>query len=660
MNNNMKTTFYTRLLSIGLVCLILTLGGCAKDEVDTTGTIFGKVTETTTGEPVSAATVTITPGGKSTTTGSNGIFEFQDMTPGQYELQVTKKDFTTNTKRISVLAGESASGDIALTPVVQNAKLELSVSSLNFGKTNSSLSFDIKNMGNAKQNWNISGLEKVDWLEVTPTSGSLEAGKSNAVKVNLLRDKLKETSETNLLINADKESVALKVTAEAESKASKIELNTKTLNFGKEYSSLTFEIKNTGNSGVANWTIGGVDVNWITVSPKSGSTEMGKASAVKVEVDRTKVKGTMTTHVLVNADGESLPVTINVEEAPQRILAVNPERLDVGINAQGSFSIYSYNGKTDYNLNVRKGDAWLKLAKTGGTVTSYVENDPTTIEKVNFTIERTGLAAGQYSAEVVVLTDLGEKLVTITMEVEKGTVSDVVTNGLFAFYTFEGNANDLADSGLKASEINSPTYVTNDMNGTKAIRFNKTDKSYLNIPDGMIDGRKTSISFWVKGLSEGHIFHVVKGTSNYQRKQSFCLSVEDGKMKFVAGSYYNYFAPNKVASFDHTSLSSDKWYMITLTSDFNETTYAKVTTKLYIDGEYVDTVKEDCNPFDQTSETTGDYGYGVRFQLGGALEYNGTEKRNSLTMNIDNLRIYDTRMLSASEVKQIYTSESKK
>lgn len=176
-----------------LVLLCTIAGACTKDIVDTTGGIFGKVTNAETGEVIASATVTLLPGGKSATTGSDGTFEFQKLEAQQYEIQVKKSQFVTNTKRITVTAGQNASGDMTLTPVSENMKIELSVSSLNFGKTNSSLSFDIKNIGNTKINWNISGIDKVDWLELSPATGTLEPDKSNAVKVTLLREKLVKT-----------------------------------------------------------------------------------------------------------------------------------------------------------------------------------------------------------------------------------------------------------------------------------------------------------------------------------------------------------------------------------------------------------------------------------------------------------------------------------
>lgn len=104
-------------LALLLVCCawaVFIVTGCAKDEVDTTGTIYGIVNDADNGEPVSGVYVVLNPGGKTTNTGSDGRFEFLDMEPGQYTIQISKNGYKTNTKRISVVAGEQASGDMVL------------------------------------------------------------------------------------------------------------------------------------------------------------------------------------------------------------------------------------------------------------------------------------------------------------------------------------------------------------------------------------------------------------------------------------------------------------------------------------------------------------------------------------------------------------------
>lgn len=416
-----------RILNVRYCCFFLFVflfAACAKDEVDLTGRVYGKVTDTSTGEILSNVTVRLTPGGLSRTTGSDGTFEFQSLESGQYELQAQKEGYTNNTKLINVETGKTISGDITLTPIKADAKLVLSVSTLNFGVKNTSLSFDIINRGTTKFNWNISGLENVNWLEINPSTGTVEAGKSHAIQVNLLRERLTESKEATILINADKESLALKITAEAENKSSKIALNTNVLNFGKDYSSLTFDIKNIGNAGNVNWTVSGIDVDWIKVTPKTGTTSMGNSSTVKVDLDRTKVIGSMSTTILVEGDGESFRVTINAEEA-------------------------------------------------GGDTP-----DPPVID---------------------------------------------VTNGLYAYYTFEDAIMDQTETELTGIGIGS-SFVDS-YNGTKALKIPAKESAYLSIPDGLVDQKKMSISFWVKGLSDGHIFHVVRKELN---DNMFVLAMENG------------------------------------------------------------------------------------------------------------------------------------
>mgnify|MGYP000009380776 FL=1 len=833
-----------------LLVLLLVIS-CAKDEEDLTGSIYGKVTDTQSGEVLHGATVTLTPGGISRTTGDDGTYEFLNLEPGQYQVEARKADYVTNTKSVSVVTGKNAMGDITLTPVKKDAKIELGASTLNFGKTNTSLSFDIFNKGTAKFNWNISGLDKVDWLEVNPASGALEAGKSCAVQVSLLREKLTENKELTIIINADKESVSLKITAEVERKTSKIEIIPSKLDFGTDESVLTFDVKNIGNSGGVSWNITGLDVDWITsITPMKGETEQGKSSAVKVALNRSKIKDHVKTSILINADGESLPleisadeklerrieadpatlalgeqekstltlrsyygstsymliikendtdwlklsktngtipqydaanpamketvelsvsreglqagdynctlivrsdlqdleipvtmkvkesdkkldvspraidfgqdlnsstfaiknigntgtldwnisginadwitvspaegalgmgksatvtvtldrskvkgqmgttikvnvaglseeITISAEEKPQRSFDVNPQSLTVGVNDKASFSVSSYYGTTFYQLSTKENVAWISFSKNSGTVAASATDN------VEVRIDRKGLAAGNYSCNIVVQTDLGNKEIPLTMIVEKKDASKVVSNGLYVYYTFEGNTKSVTETTLTASALNAPTYISNSKNGSQAISFSRANESYISIPEGLIDKYKFSISFWAKGLSDGHIFHSVKSTN----ENNFCLSMVDGKLKFTVTKYFNgYPSYDKSTPFEHSALDND-WHMITLTSDYPKTSDATITSKLYIDGEYVGVATEYCNPFSQGNSSQADYGYGVKFQLGGTMKRNSTTTLNALSMSIDNLRVYDTRVLSASEVKEIYEAE---
>lgn len=639
--------------AFAVLVLIMVIHACTKDELDVTGSIFGKITDAATSEKLAGVRVSLSPGGESMTTGSDGAFEFPDLEPGQYEIQAQKLNYQTNTKRITVVAGKQASGDLELVPVAKNAKLELSVSTLAFGKDNTDLSFNIINKGNEKFNWNISGMDGVNWLSITPITGSVEAGKSHAVKVTLLRDRIAGNVETTIIINADKESVSLKITAGLEEITSKIGLSVNKLEFGTEQESMTFNVKNIGNAGAVDWTITGIDVDWLTVSPAHGNTDMGKSTAVKVSVDRSKVKGVMSTDFMVVADGESLPMNVTVEEKTvQKYLAVAPEILDLGTNESGSFTIRSYNGATAYQLMTRGDASWITFSKISGTIPQYDENVPTTTELISVFADRRGMEAGTYSCVVIVRSELGDKEIAVSMTVDQSNLGpeSVVSNGLYAYFTFEGVSSDITETGLN-SVCKNTSYVSS-YNGTQALKFTASEGSTLTIPEGLVDQRKMSVSFWVKGLTDGHIFHVIK-SNNYS---AFCLFMVDGSLKFNATEYTNsYPGYDRVPAFTHNSLSSG-WHMVTLVSDFNETTYATVTTKLYVDGIYTDQTTESANPFSE-AESGGNYNHGIKFQFGGSMKRNSTVTLNPVPMTIDNLRVYKSRNLSADEVKTIYNAE---
>lgn len=192
-----------------LCCMVVSLlVACAKDEVDTTGSIYGIVNDADNGEPVSGAHVVLNPGGKTTNTGSDGRYEFLDLEPGQYTIQISKNGYKTNTKLISFVAGEQASGDMMLERGEASIKLNTNV--LVFDKGETSKTFEVMNIGTSGSvSWTLTCL--ATWLSVTPQSGTTAQGKSSAVVVNINRSKITEDVSANLLVEAEGESLSLEI-----------------------------------------------------------------------------------------------------------------------------------------------------------------------------------------------------------------------------------------------------------------------------------------------------------------------------------------------------------------------------------------------------------------------------------------------------------------
>jgi len=81
----------------------------------TTGTITGNVTDSSTGDAIADATVTIN--GMSAATNSSGAYIISNVPPGNYTVTASKDGYESSTKTVLVVAGETTPVDFELTPV---------------------------------------------------------------------------------------------------------------------------------------------------------------------------------------------------------------------------------------------------------------------------------------------------------------------------------------------------------------------------------------------------------------------------------------------------------------------------------------------------------------------------------------------------------------
>ena len=451
------------------------LAGCSEDEVPVFGGIYGTIRDAESGLPVYNAEITLSPGNRTTVSGSDGSYEYRNLDAGQYSLSVTATGYRYNSRTVSVVPGDNTLVDMRLTPE-------------------------------------------------TPISG--------------------------------------------------IEISTTSLNFDTAYTELSFDIRNTGTSGTIEWSITGVDVPWLTVTPMSGTTDMGKSSSVKVTVDRSALTADATTIFTVNAAGGSKSIMVSVRTK----------------NTGGD------GGKDDGGNGDDNGGG----SGNNGGGSGDTEKNP-------------------------------------------------VTNGLFGYYTFEGNAKN-GVTGSSNGQLTGTSYVTG-VQG-QGLKLGSSDKLTIAPSDhGMFENLSFSISFWAKDLNDGHIFHSTRtpGSSDSYGDNATALYMSGGQLRFILTCYSNYyeFSHNKYY-FSHGTLSG--WHMITLVTTVNTPSYGYARTQLYIDGELVDAVSE------SSSDTPSGYRNTRQFILGGAMDYYNV-KANGCSMTIDNLRIYNARALSSSEVMQIYNYE---
>ena len=202
------------------------------------------------------------------------------------------------------------------------------------------------------------------------------------------------------------------------------------------------------------------------------------------------------------------------------------------------------------------------------------------------------------------------------------------TDGLVAYYPFNGNANDESGNG-NDGEVKSEVSLTSDRSGNQ-------DSAYLFSGNGQIDLDTKNIDFssnfivslWIKTnketVNEGFgIF------SQWEEESGFTIGYTSGKVAFAGYKVESYLNKSQL------KVDDDKWHQIVVQREGNQ-------GELYIDGK-----------LDQ-SATIGYQDWSWPEYAIGAWGPRGDRR---FFGKIDDIRIYN-RALSESEVAALYAAES--
>lgn len=194
---------------------ILAFTGCSEDEVSVFGSISGTIRDANTGNPIYNAEIMLSPGNKTTVSGSDGNFEFNNLESKQYTLNVTATGYQYNTRSVNVIPGEDSKCDMRLVPEVTSSAVKLSTNNLNFDSSYTELTFDILNIGTSGDIvWRITDIT-ADWITVSPMTGTTAMGKSSSIKVMVDRSSITEDSSTIFNVEAAGGSYSVMVNVKA-------------------------------------------------------------------------------------------------------------------------------------------------------------------------------------------------------------------------------------------------------------------------------------------------------------------------------------------------------------------------------------------------------------------------------------------------------------
>ena len=613
------------------VVLVLTLGlfstSCKKEVA--TGKIQGLVTNYATSEPIQGVNISLSPTGASAVTGSDGRYEFNNLEPGNYTVQGTKSGFESNTKNITITSGNVSSGDMQLRPAATGFRLN--VDYLDFGTNFTQMSFKIINVSTTNaMSWEI--VESLNWLETSPSTGSIQGGQETTVNVAIDRSLLSQTTTANITVRSADHSVVLPINVTVSGdNAPQLQLSETTLDFGTTANNLSFSVMNVGPNGTTlNWTCSNITVDWLTLSPTSGSTAGGNSTMVMATIDRTKFNGIVSTSVTVNGAGMSSTIVFNAqsEGSGVAILQLSENALDFGEQETAmTFQVRNIGTNSsvlDWTISTPAVN-WLTISPmSGSTVAGNASLVTVLIDRSMF--------SSDVSTNITVSGGGNTASIAVSAKYFDNTI--VVGEGLYCFFNFDEQ--DIVDYNGNYTGINAGAVPSSDTPSGQGKSMQFDGNSFILVQNNVVPtSTNYTISYWFKTTSSGQY---MIGSDKYG--SDLVGTYDECVIAFTTSSKYFFRFANWRVHFESENTMDpyfdNQWHMLTFT--FNG-----AMGMVYLDGVLKGTHVNTNYMWDAPTATY--FGSNCKM-LDGKTNFNG---------KLDNFRSY-SRALSATEIQALYNA----
>ena len=309
-----------------------------------------------------------------------------------------KSAFTYKAARLVLIVTLISFSYVCPGPLAQTLPLlEVDVTALDFGETETSMTFTITNAGGGTLAWSLS--EDEAWISVVPTSGSLEAALSETVTVEVDRTQVLTGGEITSTVAITSNDVNAEIAVSMIIAAPILEVDVTQLNFGETETTMAFTITNAGGGTLA-WSLS-EDEEWITVVPTSGSLEAALSETVTVEVDRSGLFaiGAVNGAITVDAGEVSTPIAITM--MPLR--TVGPSSLDFGSEDVVKELFINNRGSGSVEWSITTQEVWVGVDRESGSTGEGM------LDVIKVIVDRSAVAVlGSYTDVLQLASDAGD------------------------------------------------------------------------------------------------------------------------------------------------------------------------------------------------------------------------------------------------------------
>jgi len=217
------------------------------------------------------------------------------------------------------------------------------------------------------------------------------------------------------------------------------------------------------------------------------------------------------------------------------------------------------------------------------------------------------------------------------------STNNIPTQGLVAYYPFNGNANDESGNGNNGTLVNNPALTTDRFGSTNSAYLLNGLRQYISLSTNIKISSSLSISFWMQTTAinnnnwPGGMFIIDRDICNASRDWSVGLGL-GGKIQFNTGVY----SKDSVLT-DNTNTNDGNWTHIVVIRDTSNG-----TKKIFING-----LLNIAGAFDNQSFVNNGYNIYV------GASVCATSTHAYFIGKIDDIRIYN-RALSDAEIQSLY------
>ncbi len=294
------------------------------------------------------------------------------------------------TSTITVVDQEMGTNVIVPVKIVApSSDMYVEPTEIKFNELRESHKITVKNSGTGALKWHIEKVKNVQWLNVTPTNGTVQAEDevkvALTIKVSALQGLEGRQNEAIKVINERQPDNIKSVSVEIEPPRLKVEPSE--IEFCKLQSPQTLNVRNVGGC-VLNWHAVMDDVpDWLEVKPDSAKTQTGQTQTVtfKINADKMDKFYQVATVKFANIDDSTNESVVTVNIKPPQLdidLGTDRELVDFGETHASERITVKNTGCAilRWKVSKDKGATWLDITPDNGR---FIDEQQSVVLSIN-------------------------------------------------------------------------------------------------------------------------------------------------------------------------------------------------------------------------------------------------------------------------------------